>query len=444
MLAVWLLCACGGKWFVWLRNCFFAVMFRRVTNGRCLMNEDDLIYAPFYGIVPDAAFASQVVALPYDVLSSEEAKHKAFGNPLSFLHISKAEIDFEDDVSPYDACVYEKAAENFKALIDNGVLKKSEKPCFYVYQMVMGTHVQSGLVVAASVAAYNEGRIKRHELTRIAKENDRVKQIRAVGAQTGPALLINKNMPEVKAFILEVTKKREALFSVIGDNDVRHTLWEISNPQEIDFIAQAFAKQNEAYIADGHHRSAAAARLAMEDGNSNSARFLAVAFFDDEMAIMDYNRVVFDLNGLSEAQFLRAVREAGFELTLAKRHKPLGKGQFMMYLNHLWYEMNYVGAPLGDDPVSALDVSVLSAKVLDAVLGIKDLRHDERIDFIGGIRGAEAVERVVDVADGRVGFLVYPVAVSELIEVANQKMLMPPKSTWFEPKLADGLISKAC
>lgn len=402
---------------------------------------DDLIYAPFCGIVPTAEFAGKVVAPPYDVLSSAEAKQKAKNNPLSFLHISKAEIDFDGDVSPYEDRVYDKAAANFKKLLADGVLVKSDKPCFYVYQMVMGNHVQSGFVVAASVAAYNEGRIKRHELTRIAKENDRVRQIRSVGAQTGPALLINKDLPEVKAFLLEVTWEREALFSVIGDNDVRHTLWEVSDPAEIEFIARAFAEQDEAYIADGHHRSAAAARLAMEDGNSNAARFLAVAFFDDEMEIMDYNRVVFDLNGLSERDFLAAVQNAGFELVLSSCRKPERKGQFMMYLGRQWYEMNYTGAPLGDDPVSKLDVSVLSAKVLDDILGIKDLRNDERIDFIGGIRGADEISRVVDMAPHRVGFMVYPTAVSELLAVADKKMLMPPKSTWFEPKLADGLVS---
>ena len=406
------------------------------------MMTDDLIYAPFYGIVPTAETAGEVIAPPYDVLSSAEAKVKAEGKPLSFLHISKAEIDFDDDVSPYEDRVYAKAAENFKRLLDGGVLKKSERKCFYVYQMKMGSHTQTGLAVAASVAAYNEGRIKRHELTRVAKENDRVKQIRAVGAQTGPALLINKNLPEVKAFLAKVVAERKPLFSAIGDNDVRHTLWEISDRGELSFIATAFAEQDEAYIADGHHRSAAASRLAAENGTSNSERFLAVAFFEDEMRIWDYNRVVFDLNGLSEEQFIAAVKSAGFELIKAERRKPSRKGQFMMYLNKTWYEMNYTGLPLGDDPVSRLDVSVLSDKVLAAVLGITDLRNDERIDFIGGIRGAEEIERVVDLALGRVGFMVYPTAVAELLAVADKKMLMPPKSTWFEPKLADGVVGK--
>lgn len=406
------------------------------------MMTEDLIYAPFYGIVPTAETAGEVIAPPYDVLSSAEAKTKAKGKPLSFLHISKAEIDLEDDISPYDDRVYAKAAENFQRLLNGGVLQKSASPCFYVYQMTMGAHTQTGLAVAASVAAYNEGRIKRHELTRVAKENDRVKQIRAVGAQTGPALLINKNLPEVKAFLAKVVAERKPLFSAIGDNDVRHTLWAISDRNELNFIATSFAEQNEAYIADGHHRSAAASRLAAENGTSNTERFLAVAFFEDEMRIWDYNRVVFDLNNLSEKQFLEAVKAAGFELIRAERRKPSRKGQFMMYLNKIWYEMNYIGAPLGDDPVSRLDVSILSDKVLAGILGITDLRNDERIDFIGGIRGVAEIERVVDVAAGRVGFMVYPTAVAELLAVADRKMLMPPKSTWFEPKLADGVISK--
>lgn len=408
------------------------------------MRIDDLIYAPFYGIVPTAETAAEVIAPPYDVLTSAEAKLKAKGKPFSFLHISKAEIDFEDGVSPYDDRVYAKAAENFQRLLNDGVLKKSSRPCFYVYQMIMGSHTQTGLAVAASVAAYNEGRIKRHELTRVAKENDRVKQIRAVGAQTGPALLINKNIPEVKDFLAKVAAERKPLFSAIGDNDVRHTVWEISDRGELNFIATAFAEQDEAYIADGHHRSAAASRLAAENGTSNSERFLAMAFFEDEMRIWDYNRVVFDLNGLSEEQFIAAVNNAGFNVLKAERRKPAHKGQFMMYLNKTWYEMTYIGAPLADDPVSQLDVSVLSEKVLAAILGITDLRNDERIDFIGGIRGAEEIERVVDTAAGRVGFMVYPTAVAELLSVADRRMLMPPKSTWFEPKLADGLISKAC
>jgi len=405
------------------------------------MSNDNLIYAPFIGIVPTAQYAGQVAAPPYDVLSSAEAKVKAEGKPYSFLHVSKAEIDFEGDVSPYEERVYLKAAENFNNMLEKGVLYKTNKPCFYVYQMIMGDHVQTGLAVAASVKAYVEGRIKRHELTRVAKENDRVKQIRTVGAQTGPALLINKDLPEIKALLKNIVKTREPAFSVVGDHDVRHSLWIVDDDAEIKQIQDAFGAQNEAYIADGHHRSAAATRLAGEDGTTETARFLAVAYFEDEMKIWDYNRVVFDLNGRTEDQFLNELKE-NFKLSPIAMAKPSKKGTFTMYLNGQWYEMEHIGAPMPSDPVSQLDVSLLSEKVLKNILGIEDLRNSERIDFIGGIRGAAEIKKVVDEHEGSVGFMVYPTAVDELIAVADQKMLMPPKSTWFEPKLADGVVSK--
>ena len=405
------------------------------------MSNDDAIYVPFIGIVPTAQYAGQVAAPPYDVLSSKEAKVKAFGKPYSFLHVSKAEIDFEGDVSPYEERVYLKAAENFTNMLKKGVLYKTQKPCFYVYQMIMGDHVQTGLAVAASVKAYVEGRIKRHELTRVAKENDRVKQIRTVGAQTGPALLINKDLPKIKALLKDIVTTRKPVFSVVGDHDVRHSLWIVDNEAEIKQIQEAFAAQNEAYIADGHHRSAAATRLAAEDGTTDTARFLAVAYFEDEMKIWDYNRVVFDLNGRTEEQFLTELKQ-NFKLTPIAMAKPSKKGTFTMYLGGKWYEMEHIGAPMPSDPVSQLDVSLLSEKVLKNILGIEDLRNSERIDFIGGIRGAAEIQKVVDEHKGSVGFMVYPTAVDELIAVADQKMLMPPKSTWFEPKLADGIVSK--
>lgn len=405
------------------------------------MSKDNLIYEPFIGVLPGAEYASEVAAPPYDVLSSAEAKVKANGKPYSFLHVSKAEIDFEGDVSPYEERVYLKAAENFKNMLEKGVLYKTNKPCFYVYQMQMGDHVQTGLAVAASVKAYNEGRIKRHELTRVAKENDRVKQIRTVGAQTGPALLINKDLPEIKTLLKQIVQTQKPAFSVVGDHDVRHTLWVIDDDKQIKQITDAFDAQNEAYIADGHHRSAAASRLAAEDNATDTGRFLAVAYFEDEMQIFDYNRVVFDLNGNTKEEFLNKLKK-NFKISEIGMQKPSKKGTFTMYLDGKWYLLEHIGAPIGNDPVSALDVSLLSKKVLDDILGIQDLRNSERIDFIGGIRGAEEIKKVVDAHKGSVGFMVYPTAVSELIAVADQKMLMPPKSTWFEPKLADGVVSK--
>ena len=395
-----------------------------------------LIYAPFRGIYPKNEQASLVIAPPYDVLSSKEAKEKAKGNPLSFLHISKAEIDFADDTSAYEEKVYQKAAENFKRLMEDKVLTQSAKPCYYIYQIQTPMHTQTGLAVAASVRAYQEGRIKRHELTRTAKEDDRVKQIREVGAQTGPALLINKPIAEIKTLLARLTAATDPLFCASGEYNTIHRLWEVADEADIELITKAFAKQDQAYIADGHHRSAAAARLAKND----NARFLAVAFFADEMKIMDYNRVVYDLNGLSENEFLAKLEEQGFEVTPAQAKKPAKKGEFTLYLNRTWYKLCLKQPVVTTNPVERLDVSVLSALVLDNILDITDLRNSPRIDFIGGIRGAEEIEKEVDMAPNRAGFMLYPTQIEELIAVADQKMLMPPKSTWFEPKLADGVI----
>lgn len=404
-----------------------------------MIDHDDLIYAPFEGIVPAPEYAAEVAAPPYDVLSSEEAKARAQGHPFSFLHVSKAEIDF-DGVSPYDDKVYDKAAENFRLLLQRGILRRQSKPCYFVYQMQAGGHTQTGLAVAASVKAYLEGRIKRHELTRIAKENDRVRQIRAVGAQTGPALLFNRPIPAVRALLQKITS-HAPYFSFSGDYGVRHSLWIIDDEADIALISKAFAEQNEAYIADGHHRSAAAARLAQENGSTGTARFLAIAFFADEMKILDYNRFVHDLNGMTAEEFCQKLA-GDFELVPSCCQKPARKGQFMLYLgNGKWFEMNYKGAYDDANPVARLDVSLLSDKVLARLLNITDLRNDERIEFVGGIRGAEEVQRLVDARPGSLGILVYPTAIDELIAVADAHLLMPPKSTWFEPKPADGPVS---
>ena len=406
------------------------------------MTEDNTIYAPLKGIIPTPEYAKEVIAPPYDVLSSEEARIQATNKPYSFLHISKAEIDFDSQTSPYEEKVYQQASQNFQKLLERGILQKCQKACYYIYQMEMGTHKQTGIVVSASVKAYNEGRIKRHELTRIVKENDRVKQIRSVGAQTGPALLINKELPEIKQLLNHTTQSKAPYISVIGANNVRHSLWIVDKDEEISQITRAFAKQNEAYIADGHHRSAAASRLAAEDGTTETARFLAVAFFADEMKIWDYNRFVHDLGGLSTEEFKHRIEKEGFSLQLSPQKKPEKKGDFTMYLDGKWYILSNQEKTPTEDPVSKLDVSILSEKILKRILNITDLRNDERIEFIGGIRGAEEIEKLVNAKQGSVGFMVYPTSVEELIAVADKKMLMPPKSTWFEPKLADGVISK--
>ncbi len=403
-----------------------------------MINYNDFIYAPFEGIVPAPEYAEEVAAPPYDVLSSEEAKTRAQGHPYSFLHVSKAEIDFES-VSPYDDKVYDKAAENFHFLLQHGILRRQSKPCYFVYQMQTGSHIQTGLVVAASVKAYLEGEIKRHELTRIAKENDRVRQIRAVGVQTGPVLLFNRPIPVIRTLLQKITRNTP-YFSFNGDYGVRHSLWIVDDDNDIAMITTAFAEQNEAYIADGHHRSAAAVRLAQENGTTDSARFLAIAFFADEMEIWDYNRFVHDLNGMTAEEFCQKLA-GDFELIPSCCKKPTRKGQFMLYLgDNKWFEMNYKGT-YASDPVAQLDVSILSDKVLARLLNITDLRNDERIEFVGGVRGAEEVQRLVDGRRGSLGILVYPTSINELTAVADAHLLMPPKSTWFEPKPADGPVS---
>ena len=401
---------------------------------------DEMIYAPFEGIIPNAIYANLVACAPYDVLSSKEAKSIAKDNPYSFLHISKAEIDFDDDISMYDDRVYKKAGENFRNLLTNSILHLSCKPCYFVYQMKAENHEQTGVVVSASVKAYLEGRIKRHELTRPIKENDRIKQIKTVGAQTGPALLINKEIKVIKELLKKIVETKNKAFEVVDDKGVTHSVWIVDDEADINLISTEFNKQNLAYIADGHHRSAAASLIAKETNTEDYARFLAVTFFADEMKIMDYNRVVFDLNGLTKEELLEKVRKE-FLVSETTNPKPCKKNEFTMYLAKKWYKLNYIGRALGDDPVSRLDVSILSNKILDEILDIKDLRNSERIDFVGGIRGFEEVKKLADEYNG-VGFMLYPTSVDELIEVSDNNMLMPPKSTWFEPKLLDGLVSK--
>ena len=402
---------------------------------------NEYIYEPFEGIIPTQIYANLVVAPPYDVLSSVEAKDIAENNPYSFLHISKAEIDFAPNTSPYEEKVYNKAGENFRNLLTNSVLQTSSKPCFYIYQISSSTQTQTGLVVSASVKAYLDGRIKRHELTRPIKENDRVQQIKTVGAQTGPALLINKPISSIKELLHTITQSKPEYIKVTDLNGNTHSLWIIDDNADIELIKNEFNLQNQAYIADGHHRSAAASRIAKEENNEDQARFLAVTFFEDEMKIMDYNRVVFDLNGLSVEDFLNKLNK-DFDVTKANSPKPTKKGEFTMYLNKTWYQLNCKEEISTTDPVSKLDVSILSKKVLEEILNIKDLRNSERIDFIGGIRGHKEVETLTDQHSG-VGFMLYPTSVKELLEVADNNMLMPPKSTWFEPKLLDGLVSLA-
>lgn len=406
------------------------------------------LFRPFKAVRPAPEFAAEVAAPPYDVLDTKEARVKASGKPYSFLHISKAEIDLPENTNPYDPSVYIKSAQNYVFLLNNGVLKQDEKPCYYVYRAIMGDHIQTGLAVAASVAEYDKNRIRRHEFTRIDKEDDRVRQIDALSAQTGPVLLAYHQIPAVDAIIKKTTKQPPA-YEVTADNDVRHAVWVIDNDADIQAITSAFDKQDVVYIADGHHRSAAASRIAKKRADQNPNHtggedynsFLAVAFPIKEMKILDYNRIVKDLNGLTPAGFLKALEKDFFISAAEGFAKPQEKNTFGLYLEKQWYLLTLKTKPDGSDPVKLLDVSLLSDLVLDPVLGIKDLRKDKRIDFVGGMRGLKELQTRVDSGDFAAAFALYPTQMAELTAVADSGQVMPPKSTWFEPKLADGLIS---
>ncbi len=409
------------------------------------------LFTPIYGILPAKGKAQEVIAPPYDVLDSEEAREFARGKPLSFLHVSKAEIDLPPGTDVHSEAVYKKAAENFQKMLAAGVLVRQEKPCFYVYRLQMGAHIQTGLVVGACVDDYDANRIRKHEFTRPVKEDDRVNQIRYVRAQTGPGLIAFKPIPEVDA-IIKKTVKNAPEFSAAGRGGVIHTLWLLDDEADIKVIVEAFEKQKAVYIADGHHRSAAASRvkklMVAERGSAHTGTepyntYLAVAYPVNEMKIWDYNRVVKDLNGLSPEAFLAAVRKS-FEVKEVKgRAKPAARREFGLYLGGRWYLLKpVVKTPSKeDDPVKALDVSVLSDLVLDKVLGIKDLRKSDRVDFVGGIRGLGELEKRVNSGEMAAAFALFATSLDELISVADDNQVMPPKSTWFEPKLADGVVS---
>ena len=400
---------------------------------------------PFTGLRPRTEHAAAVAAPPYDVLSSDEARVRAAGKPHSFLHISKAEIDLPPEVDHYAPEVYAKSAENLQKLIAADILFRDAKPCYYAYRLVMGTHTQTGLIAAASVADYDTNRIRKHEFTRVDKEDDRVRQIEALNAQTGPVLLAHPDSDEAEQLIATATAGTPVA-DVTADDGIRHTIWLIDNDATIAKISAVIDAMPSLYIADGHHRSAAASRIAAArrgKGNPDSAEyFLAVIFPARQMRIMDYNRVVRDLNGLSVETFLAAVGERCSVTPSATQAAPTRTGNFGMYLDGRWYQLAIRPELVPtQDPVRRLDVSVLSEQILAPILGIADLRRDTRIDFVGGIRGLGELERRVNSGEMAVAFAMYPTQMSELMSVADAGEVMPPKSTWFEPKLADGMVS---
>jgi uncharacterized protein (DUF1015 family) len=399
---------------------------------------------PFRGLRPTAGNADAVAAPPYDVLSSDEARSAAAGRPWSFLHISKPEIDLPADTDVYSPAVYAKAVENLGKMIDAGILAQDGQDCYYAYRLVMGQHTQTGLVAAASVAAYDVNRIKKHEFTRPDKEDDRVRQIEALNAQTGPVLLAYPSAPQADALLARASAGSPDA-DVTAPDGIRHTLWVVRDAELIQGITAAFEAMPALYIADGHHRSAAASRVAAARRKTgveqSSDYFLSVIFPHHQMKIMDYNRVVKDLNGLTAEQFLERLGRSFLVAPACGAVKPSCPGEIGLYLPGRWYRLNIDPKLFVADPVENLDVSLLSAHVLGPILGIADLRRDKRIDFVGGIRGLPELEKRVDSGEMAVAFAMYATRMENLMAVADNNQVMPPKSTWFEPKLADGLVS---
>ncbi len=401
---------------------------------------------PFRAIRPAQGKEAQIAALPYDVYSRGEAKKAVEGRPLSFLRIDRAETQLSDDVDTCDPRVYEKAKELLEEMEKQGDFVQDKVPCCYLYELTMNGRSQTGIVACASIDDYLEGRIKKHENTRREKEEDRVRHVDVCSTQTGPIFLAYRNRPELKA-LTEGEKKKEPLFSFVSEDGVGHRGWMISDGDAIRRIREAFARMEAVYIADGHHRAASAVRTGLKrraahpdyTGEEEFNYFLSVLFPDDELMIMDYNRVVRDLNGLSAEEFLRRAEEVFSVEKLEGRTYPGKKGEVAMFLGEQWYLLTLRPEYEREDPVEGLDVSVLQRELLEPVLGIGDPRTDERIDFVGGIRGLEELERRVH-TDMELAFAMYPTSIGELFSVADAGLLMPPKSTWFEPKLRSGLF----
>jgi len=398
---------------------------------------------PFRALRPVPERAGEILAPPYDVLSSAEARERVKGKPWSFLHVSKAEIDLAPAIDPYSPAVYAKAAENLQRMIGAGLLRRDDKPCYYVYRLTWRGHVETGFAAAASVAAYAENRIRKHEFTTIAKEDDRVRQIEGMNAQTGPVMLAYPTAPEVDAMLARAAAGAPAV-DVTADDRVRHQLWIVTDDATIAALTRAVDALPALYIADGHHRSAAAERIAKSRGGDSHNYFLAVLLPQNEMTILDYNRVLRDLNGRSPDALLA---EIGQRYSIAPSDQPVrpaSAGEVGMVLGGRWYRLTLRPELLkkaGHDPVARLPVTLLARYIIEPIFNVTDPRRDKRIDFLGGGRGLSELERLVASGQMAVAFALYPTQMSDLMAVADAGAIMPPKSTWFEPKLADGMVS---
>jgi uncharacterized protein (DUF1015 family) len=396
---------------------------------------------PFRALRPAPGRAAEVLAPPYDVLSSAEARVRAQGKPWSFLHISKPEIDLDPATDPYDKAVYAKAAENLKRMIDAGVMMRDAKPRYYVYRLTWRDRVQTGLACVASIADYLSNRIRKHELTTPVKEDDRVRQIEAIDAQTGPVMIGYPNAPAIDALLAQAAAGAPAV-DVTADDGVRHQMWVVDDDALIEKLTRAFDALPAIYIADGHHRSAAAARVAAaRKGDGPHQYFLSVIFPEREMTILDYNRVVKDLNGHSAAQFLAELRKRFEVIASDTPVRPTSSNEYGMFFDGSWYRLRVRPDLVPTDPIGRLPITVLTRNLIEPLLGIKDPRTDKRIDFVGGARGLTGLEARVNSGEMALAFALYPTQMADLMAVADAGGIMPPKSTWFEPKLADGMVN---
>ncbi len=399
---------------------------------------------PFRALRPAAGRAAEVIAPPYDVLSSSEARERAKGKPWSFLHVSKAEIDLDPAIDSHDPAVYAKAGENFRHMIEAGALVRDQTPCYYAYRLTWRGRVETGLAAVASIAAYAENRIRKHELTTPVKEDDRVRQIEAVNAQTGSVMLAYAAAPMVDALLASAAQGTPAV-DALADDGVRHQLWVIDENATIQALTRAIDALPALYIADGHHRSAAALRVAESRGQKDGY-FLAVLLPQHEMTILDYNRVLRDLNGLTPDQVLKAI---GLRYTIAPSDQPVSPSradEIGMVLGGRWHKLTLrpeiaAAVAASKDPVARLPVTLLATNIVEPIFGVVDQRRDKRIDFVGGGRGLGELERLVSSGAAAVAFALYPTEMTDLMAVADAGAIMPPKSTWFEPKLADGMVS---
>ena len=397
---------------------------------------------PFKALRPAPSLAPLVASRPYDVLNSKEARMVAKDNAYSFLHVTKSEIDLPETIDIHSQAVYDKANENLRRFIQEGTLLQEEKPCYYIYQLTMHGRSQTGLVAVSSVEDYHQDRIKKHEFTRPEKEKDRIDHMYTIKAQTGNVFLAMRDVPALNQ-LMQTEQQRTPLYDFVAEDGIRHCIWVVDQPNSIDAITNLFRDQVPCtYIADGHHRAASAAKVSAALPDRTEARyFLTTIFPASQLAIMDYNRVIKDLNGHSTASFIEKLQADFIVTSSEKAVRPSHLHSFGMYLDGSWYMLQAKEGTYTHDPIGVLDVTILTRCILEKLLGITDQRTDTRIDFVGGIRGLEELENRVNSGEMKVAFSLYPVSIEQLFAIADSGEVMPPKSTWFEPKLRDGLLT---